>query len=62
MTQKDRYLIYSPKDDIFKTVYKAWHEAFIVADRKANEEDLPMYILKIDTIVKPKEEINIYFD
>lgn len=57
MKQEGSYVIYSPKAEIPNIVYHTWHEAFMVADKKAKEENLAMYILKIDTIIEPKTEI-----
>jgi len=51
------YLVYVAGGDMPKMVYHAWGDAWKEAERLAKKENKQTYILSVDSIVTPRQEI-----
>lgn len=64
MTITGNYLVYVSGGDMPKVIHHTWGEAVGEAERLAVKENKQTYILKVDSIVTPRQEIttNIVID
>lgn len=57
MTLTGNYLVYVAGGDMPKMIHHEWSAAWHEAERLAVKENKQAYILKVDTIVTPRQEI-----
>ena len=53
------YLVYNTHGRKPKIVHHTWHDALLEAERIAKKENKNIYILRVDTIVKPRQVVEI---
>ena len=56
------YLIYNPQKRKPQKVHHNWHEAREEAERLARKELCNIYILKIDSVIRPRQSVGIDVD
>ena len=56
------YLIYNPKGNKPKRIHHSWHAAREEAERIAKKELTNIYILRVDSIIKPRQRVEIEWD
>lgn len=56
------YLIYNPNKRKPKKIHHTWHDVRQEAERIARKELCNIYILKIDSVIRPRQSVEIDVD